>query len=466
MITNKELIKQFIDFEYNNDLFEWECSNIPIWELIRFEVFIAISKQCVKQSYKISDIKFKTLLVGLINYLNSGIWKRPKVYNKQTDLLILNHPRRKLINNFFEDIYVDSFISSFDGSYIILEKYFNLTHLKPVRSKNINYLDFLEFPSRFANLFIFKNQLNKKEVNYIQHLEAIIQEQWNVSINLENRVIKTIKRYKFLFPKLLKLFKEINPKIILNVVSYQIINQIFTIIAKENKIPVVELQHGTVGRYHIGYNYPENVLVKSFPDYFLAWGSFWTDYARMPILRENIKKVGFPYIENFTITEVKGKIDKQILVISQMRKDLVEFTIKIADLLPDYHILFKLHPQEYNRKNDDLSALELIENVNLINKESTHLYQLFNESQIVLGVSSTALIEALAFNSNIVILKLPGWEYFEDMKETENFRFISNIFEFENFIKVRAHSNNEIKLNNYFENNSINKILGVINNLR
>lgn len=58
---------------------------------------------------------------------------------------------------------------------------------------------------------------------------------------------------------------------------------IITELAKEKEIPVIELQHGSEGSEHPGYNYSKGERIKQFPDYYFAFPEFWKNQARFPI---------------------------------------------------------------------------------------------------------------------------------------------------------------------------------------
>ena len=53
-----------------------------------------------------------------------------------------------------------------------------------------------------------------------------------------------------------RIINTLQPKVILEVVSYNRKCMVINEIANEMKITTVELQHGTIGKEHIAYNYP------------------------------------------------------------------------------------------------------------------------------------------------------------------------------------------------------------------
>ena len=68
--------------------------------------------------------------------------------------------------------------------------------------------------------------------------------------------------------------------------------------AKELGIPVVELQHGTMGKEHIAYNFLKKRRLKSFPDYIFTFSQYDKKAARFPLTSDRIYAVGYPEMEN------------------------------------------------------------------------------------------------------------------------------------------------------------------------
>lgn len=61
-------------------------------------------------------------------------------------------------------------------------------------------------------------------------------------------------------------FACIKPKLLLVLVGYG--NEAKIYAAKRKNIPVIEMQHGTLSPYHVGYNVPKGQTKNYFADYF------------------------------------------------------------------------------------------------------------------------------------------------------------------------------------------------------
>ncbi|WP_321290261.1 hypothetical protein [uncultured Sunxiuqinia sp.] len=466
-MTHKTLLEEFLTFEKENNLFKWEIDNVPIWELLRMSVFTDLKNKLVNENITINEQKTKKSIAIFFKFFINSIFHNPFIKSKQKDYLILNHPRRKLNSGIYEDVYIDPLLPHLNDNYVVLEGYVNLNkdHYRPIQTENLYYLDILQLPSRLISSLSVSAELSHADKIRIMEVETLINTNWNIQIStFEKKISKFIKRWNFVLPKIERLILKINPKKVLNVVSYSFINQAFTFCAHKNSIPVIEFQHGTVGKYHIAYNYSfnEGIDIKTFPDIFLAWGKNWVKDARLPIPINNIEPVGFPYYELFFKKDDFTRNPKQVTVISQYRKDIALLTKDIACALPDYEIIFKAHPAEYLDASIKYPFLTNMQNVRIVADDKTHLYNLFRQSSFVVGVHSTALLEALAFCPNVLIAKLPGWEYFEDLEENENLKFISNVNDFSQSVFKCAKTESNSTLLDYFEDESIKKIVNII----
>lgn len=460
MLSLEDFFEKFQLFEYERRLFEIEICNTNIWEFIRIPIFLLLKKKLVSESISSNSSTIKVGIGGLKEYIKCIFSFQKEI--KNTDILFFNHPRRRLENDYYSDIYTDTFLPYVSFKYAVLERFYKFNHLKPVQTKNLIYFDKIEFPAIFINYLPFKNIRDKTELSKIEKLENDIRDFWGVEIKQLRKIIeKNVSRYKYVYPRLKKLLSTINPKLFVVVVSYSFYTQIAIIIAKQLNIPTAELQHGVVGKLHYAYNYPKDALVNSFPDYFLSWGKFWVKNTRMPILKDNIIDIGFPYLEKFKLNNVR-KIEKsnQIVVLSQMRDDIAKFAFDLATMINTYTIIFKAHPTEYSSVHTNYPYLSELNNIRVIANDNIPLYNLFAECSLVIGVSSTALIEGLAFDCPIMILQVPGWEYYQQLDNIDGVYFIKNSHEAVQIID--SFSSNEITKNLdsrfFFKDNSIQNL--------
>ena len=94
-----------------------------------------------------------------------------------------------------------------------------------------------------------------------------------------------------------------------------------------------------------------------------------------------------------------------------------------------YKIVYKLHPFEFDTWFEDYPWLAE-SNIEIVGLKGKNLYQLFAESEIQVGVYSTALFEGLSFGVRTFILDEKGIEYMQYLIENENATIVSNVQDF------------------------------------
>ena len=80
-----------------------------------------------------------------------------------------------------------------------------------------------------------------------------------------DKIRKIALRHKLSYRYYEKIINRVKPKIITEVVSYGFNRMIINEIAKEKQIPIVEFQHGVMGKYHVAYNFFSKTKYKILP---------------------------------------------------------------------------------------------------------------------------------------------------------------------------------------------------------
>ena len=252
----------FYEFEKSNQLFDSELGGLPIWEFIRFSIYSLIRRSDKVNRLSTSNKSLSTNIAGSISAIRNLFISNPFHTNQTFDLLVINHPRRKLTHSkdYFEDIYTDCLLEKLDSntSFIVWECFMSMKHNKPVKTKNLKYLDYLEYSISLKALIgeKFKFGITKDEYKQISELSKLICDHFGINRRkLEKVIIKEVIFSKLFLKQALILLRSVNPKKILMVVSYSIIPKVITFAAKQLNIPVYELQHGTLGELNINYKH-------------------------------------------------------------------------------------------------------------------------------------------------------------------------------------------------------------------
>ena len=413
----KELCEYMWYLEEKYDLLNLEINGVHPWAAYRMDIYYEIGKvfnvfdsnHSMKLSKKDKIINFFRLIKHYFNNLH-------KIKSKNIDVIIFSHNRSKIIENEHRDPY----------SYFIK---------KDLKQKNIKFIEY-EFP--YKGSYIRKKEPTKKYLDKILILRNI--KNLFIKINLDNKTKKKIDSlnkelniatcYKFDIKKFLisnvKKFiitynfyinelQKISPKKIFVVVSYgkgELIKA-----AKELNIKVIELQHGTFSKYHLGYSFPNTKNNTYFPDELYVWNSYWKNIIKLPINKDNVIIHPFKYLNNEKEKYLLNPKNKNSLIIfgqGGITDKIAERIIQRIDTIKKYDVTFKLHPNEYHMLNryDKLNYLKEKYNFKIVT--DINIYEYLSLSEYQGGVFSTVLYEGLEFNCKTILFNLPGIEYMDE----------------------------------------------------
>ena len=471
-----DLVEKFIDFEIDNNLFDISVNGIKYWHLIRLSVFKNISQKKYNfvfssHSPKLTILRLFKLFVGI--FRNRSLIKRnPLLFNRNRDLLIFNHPRRVFYDGFFEELYTEPITLKTKLTHITIENpYQSSAHFRPIKTDSILYLDILKvlINLKIKLLSFFKILIKDDSIFTIQQL---IEYKFDVKFenkafySLINRNIIEFKQYKRIYSKILD---KIKPKVILQVVSYSTHLMALNVAAKKRGIPVIEMQHGTMGKYHIAYNFKVKYL-DTFPDYVFVFGEYWKKTTRLPINADHVMVTGWPFFEenqNRYENHASYNDIETILFISQrsIGFDLSKIAVELQPKLnpKKYKIIYKLHPREYNNWKADYPWL-LNTSIEVVENNNNNIHYFLARANYQIGVSSTALYEGFGYNLKTIIVDLNGSEYMEDVINMKLALLVNNSDEILDHL-VSSSKLNNIDSDSFFLSDSLKRNLKVINEL-
>ena len=215
---------------------------------------------------------------------------------------------------------------------------------------------------------------------------------------------------------------------------------------------VIEIQSGVFSRYSLQFSWPGSPKIEYLPNEIWTWGEYWTSGIERAG-GQSVRVIGSTAEFEQTRERLHGKLSaeqiaagltplvrvpKQVVVLSQplIGIDILKAAIDLAEARPDLNVIFKLHPRNEIEEfaaflagvpfvkqteipnsqpapvvaTDQLSPRIPPANLKLMQFEQTSL-EVIAESEISVGVFSTALIEAAGLGSKVAIIKLPGWEH-------------------------------------------------------
>lgn len=466
-MTSIDLFDFLLQLEDEFDLFHRKVGGVHFWEWLRNPVYTKLREMTgiVGQAHTSLEHNFGDISKGLFLLLKNVFFRNP-YFVSRSDFLFFGSPRRKWEQDRkWWDTYCDPVIAGLDANYIYFEPPYLNHHFIPAKTRNIRYLDLpLYFSTARYHLRVGRLTLARDERLLLKAIEDRVRGQCKVGFPLEAMV----KRYMFTreatLPFYLRLIRRVRPKLVFVVCSHG--KETFIEACKSLEVPVIELQHGVISRYHLGYSFPgPNRVKRTFPDYLFLFGDFWKEGIEYPVSKERVYSVGYPYLEEETkrYTDVKKKNQILFLSAGTIGRQLSEFAVQLAQRRdPSISIIYKLHPGEYDHWSDRYPWLMDAE-VRVIDDDSIPLYQLLAESRVQVGVYSTAVCEGLKLGAKAILLDLPGIEHMERLINNNLAEVVSSVNE---TVEIMAQMGSRmIDTQHLFKNDSLNNIRDVIQKL-
>lgn len=426
MVSVRDICEAFFSLEEKYNLNYQEIQGCFAWQLIRMHLYYDITRKT--QMFGAPQQKSLSLLDKVNSFLpffKNSLLHNPFTGKYNKDILIFDHSRKVIFNDEYCDIYSNFLVDflSDDYSFEVLESPY-LNHHFTQKQDYISYTDAIQLGS-YIHKKLNKIEFSQSEKELILKVQNELESIFNIELNIPWMLTTHILNFQYDYKKYIELFKKRNPKIVFVVVAYE--NHPIVAAAKHLGIEVIELQHGTITDYHLGYSYPEktrlNGEIPYFPDKILSFGDYWLNEDTCPIIRENVIPIGFSYFESQSKDFIGIEaIDNQILFISQgvIGRYLSKLAVEFAKTQKDLKIIYKLHPGEYAtwRENyPELAEVSSSHNFEVIDNSEVPLYKLLAESNYQVGAFSTAIYEGLMFNCKTFILDVPGVEYLNDLIE-------------------------------------------------
>lgn len=201
--------------------------------------------------------------------------------------------------------------------------------------------------------------------------------------------------------------------------------------ARNNGAHIVELQHGFISPYHLGYSWPGNPVVPYKPDELWCFGGFWPDTTPMAAGMK-ARVIGAPYVKALAAAHTTTHDPRLVVFTSQgvIGKRLFEMSLEFARRRPEYHAVFRLHPSEALEDYQELLARAGNHPGNFeISHRTPNIFALLAGAAIQVGAFSTTLFEGMALGTRTVVIEMPGSEYMRPAISRGDVLFVRNVEE-------------------------------------
>jgi hypothetical protein len=419
----EELFCLLTTVEEKYGLLDRTVKDVFFWKLLRFDLFCELSVKCGMHTP--AHPKKEKGWRRFFNMLLAYIFQPALSEKNPVDVLLFPHTREVCIDGLHSDIY--SFEYEKNWSHC------NVSYSRIIRAQSSNVSFFntgaiqhdVIRKGKIARGVKRRNEWCHALPEDILHILQKVQEDFvsfhpalaSVDNLSTGSILRRINRFAVEYHHYYTLLRQRAPKKIYLVVGYGRKHALLAAAAKL-QIPTIEIQHGTIIPQHTGYSFPGRETVPYFPDQIDLWGRYWADITPLPS-KVILNIAGFPY---FHKKKAQSRHTREhtgeVLFISQgtigFRLQLI--AREFAEKYPGYTIVYRMHPSEYkvrySRYSGLMDAAAQLNNLHISDNKKDDLYTSFARAEYVVGVYSTALIEALALQCRLILIDYPGVEYF------------------------------------------------------
>jgi hypothetical protein len=421
-----ELLAAFIAFEEREQLFDRTLCGVAYWQLIRHDVFretLESSGLSERAHLRVEELPLRSWLGPQLRQLPRTLERSLWTDHAPAELLVAAHPRFVPYQGRFICPYSQPLLWATPRSRLVLTGHFQGRYFAPDAGERTRYVDLglLLAHAQFRLRELQGRGLSARDRAEIAELVAGLRRALGAApppAAVLRRVRTAVLVALGLTPRLSRLLDAVQPKLVVEVVGYRLVNQLLNQVARARGIAVAELQHGTLGAGHPGYNFAPGRKPSSFPDYLLLFGALWRQATPgLPLAADHTPAIGYAWLElqraQYAARERgEGRV-RRVLFLSQrsIGRELSRAASALRRLLParTTEIVYRLHPSEgvgWQSAYPELAA----SGIRVERAEERPLYASQSDADVQVGVYSTALIEGVAFGLTTLLLELPGYE--------------------------------------------------------
>lgn len=337
--------------------------------------------------------------------------ERPSLAARPAELLFVGHPRRRRMpDGTWTDPYVDPLLVELGPAATVVEPPHLGDHRTPPRVPGVRYLDDIMLWSGLRGS-LGSGRAEEGEARAAASTAEALGRRFGADVAVASR-LEEVRRHRATALDLYgALLDRVAPRVLVVVCAYG--REPLIEAAKARGIPVVELQHGIIYPYHLGYTYPAAPKT-TFPDHLLTFGTYWNAATAYPISSERVHAVGYPAFDEARVA-LERSPGEDVLFVSQLAvgEPLSRMAVAFA-ALTGAPVVYKLHPGEIPGWRQRYPWLEA-PGVRVVDDPGSSIYDLFATVRAQVGVFSTALYEGIGLGVPTVVAELPGSEASEPL---------------------------------------------------
>ncbi len=263
----------------------------------------------------------------IFDYLLKSMKIHRKQQLKRAEILFMASSNRVLYNNEYWCPYTDLLADAYGERAFSIDDGM-LEVKKSVHTRNLYYLNIQSPLSAITRLIAFTDfnrmLITQKEYAEIEKLAEKIVNAVESSFghgglkkSLLNMIIRAYVLWRQKFKQYTAVLKKVSPRVVIWARGMEKA-RILTEASKALNIPVIELQHGAIGRHDIRYMYRGAYRLPYYPDYLCLWGDYWKAATDFPLKEEHLISCGYPFFDKERSVFPRIEHDEvTIIVISQ-----------------------------------------------------------------------------------------------------------------------------------------------------
>ena len=403
--TLRTVTESFLEIEDELDLLRGPGR--LAWEAARFSVHqrLMVALGAVGQG-QVAHADVQRSRLGRAWALARGALARPSLAARPAELLFVGHPRRRRMpDGRWTDPYVDPLLGALGPAASVVEPPHLGGHRSPARVPGIRYLDDILLRAGVKGS-MGVGRATAEEQRAMARTDEAVGRRFGVDVGVAGRLDEVRLHRATALSLYGALLDRVAPRVLVVVCAYG--REPLIEAAKARAIPVVELQHGIIYPYHLGYTFPA-APKSTFPDHLLTFGTYWDTATDYPIPSDRIHAVGYPAFDEAR-SDVERAPGDEVLFVSQLAvgEPLSRMAVAFA-ARTGIPVVYKLHPGEVPGWRDRYPWLDA-PGVRVVDDPGRSIYDLFATARAQVGVFSTGLYEGIGMGVPTVVAQLPGWE--------------------------------------------------------
>lgn len=426
-----DVAREILELELEMDLFDLRVHGIPVWERLRWKI--------TRRIWQAKGVGGSRASSGMQNFLvrkghkafyalKGSVASNPFLADS-CRILFNSRPRRILRSDgYWEHPLYDPFLKRLGQPYAILEHAYNTRHQHPklTPERNLRSADPLMFLSFLRRQWIKRTMsLPEAEMNCLREAFDRLRAALNFTDELMPLVRHELSHRLAIRPLWVTLLRQVEPELVVLTQPRPTLVESCSSLG----ISTLELQHGTITPFDLGYSYPGDRDNTAASDHLFVWGDYWKESVEYPLPDQRVHPVGFPYFDQ-RVRELEEPARRdRVTFISQtgLGETLSRIALETARRAEAEEIVYKLHPSEIDTWRRQFPWL-MDSPVQVVGDEVA-LYRLLSESKVQVGVCSTVLYEGLALGTRTLLVDLPGVKYVEDLVRWNVVRKVSTLEE-------------------------------------